>query len=612
MYILYIIINLCLCRRARRTAAKNRNDNLAKATTFNIGRRTCRFALVADEAMVEVPKRACGSMRNASSQCRRGRRRHVLPRLIFAVILFAVLRLTLNSVQVSVSTTVDAGPRKESFLPLASFSKRHYNVDWKDFSKAPHLHNVTLDGRPIPGLFRNKTLFLLGARLTTSYQDDNSVFATLFGFAQDPWKSYDRCDDPMGSLNYTTVVNTIQVYCQVECFRETERPCDKAVPMQLIHTVSADINQNNLTLIWNANLSHIVTRKDLQAHNDKALRLHFWTRTESSQLHGEELAVVDIPVSTGVVGHAGPQIQRDDIHSPTHHNVTLCVATYGERAPQYLPEFIQHHLNLGFAPIIIGIDTTMGSNLVTRLETYLSPYIRTGQASIMVSGGYECDHLIHQVLFYTPCLYHSKGISEYMAIWDIDEFWMPPSPNHTTPNVADVMASIQDYQQSHNCGESWCYHSFPSRTVFLRRGISPRTYPPYSIVGRFERRSDWFEEDWSKSITRTKYAYMGGIHMPGSCMFDYPPTKLMRKDDVKWSDLYYDHERFIEHCRNLRVKDDGTAPFGTMHHFASLMKERDGWEDDYKSSLPMDEYVQYYGERVFQQLNATFQKTKAR
>ena len=49
--------------------------------------------------------------------------------------------------------------------------------DWKKVAGAPDQHNVTVDGTPIPRPFLGDSLYLLGTRLTTAYEDE-SVYAT--------------------------------------------------------------------------------------------------------------------------------------------------------------------------------------------------------------------------------------------------------------------------------------------------------------------------------------------------------------------------------------------------------------------------------------------------
>lgn len=82
----------------------------------------------------------------------------------------------------------------------------------------------------------------------------------------------------------------------------------------------------------------------------------------------KNIATLDIPLDTGVAGVGVPQI-RSGSSPPTststmitnsyylqpEFSVGLCVQTSGDEVLNYLMEFVQHHANLGFGSIVIGI-----------------------------------------------------------------------------------------------------------------------------------------------------------------------------------------------------------------------------------------------------------------
>jgi hypothetical protein len=74
-------------------------------------------------------------------------------------------------------------------VPMQHTKSRRRDSWWIDLPNdfRPDWHNVTVDGKPMPGPFWDERLYLIGARLTTSYEkDDLSVHATLFGMGGDP------------------------------------------------------------------------------------------------------------------------------------------------------------------------------------------------------------------------------------------------------------------------------------------------------------------------------------------------------------------------------------------------------------------------------------------
>jgi hypothetical protein len=77
------------------------------------------------------------------------------------------------------------------------------------------------------------------------------------------------------------------------------------------------------------------------------------------------ILTVNVPVDTGAVGYAGPLVKSSQAPSFIEKvaqtgplGVMLCTAGVQKNAMWYLPEWIQHHLNVGDDHIFIGVDTT--------------------------------------------------------------------------------------------------------------------------------------------------------------------------------------------------------------------------------------------------------------
>eukprot|EP00986_Skeletonema_menzelii_P014037 scaffold8817_cov148-Skeletonema_menzelii.AAC.1 len=414
-------------------------------------------------------------------------------------------------------------------------------------------------------------------------------------------------------LPHNKVIETLKIYVEVTgCLT-----CGGPIAMEYIPSIHADGHVINVTMIWTADLSPFVKRTHLSrilketegtttSSMEKAIRLSFSLEDDdkrnfqlTSGKRLTHLATVDIPLSTGVVGHGGPQIRTPFsnvtnkgetlsnklspsliAHKPV--DVSLCVAVHGEKALRHLPEFVLHHLNVG------------------------------------------------------------KGLAKYMGIWDVDEYWLPPlttkewllpdkstmngrmpdaiaSLNHRfgrdlwqesyyskVPSILTVMESIQAYHDLNNCGEDWCFHAFPSMTAYRRRvKIENETNVlvdgkrrTYTIHGDFERRDKEPDLEWSKSVTRTKNAQVAGTHMSGSCRWpSRSPDLFVNHWDVEWSDEAYSDARYLEMCRNLRIKG-----FGLMHHFYSLNLMRNYDFSEYREELPLDEYARYFSHTVQKQL----------
>lgn len=593
-------------------------------------------------------------------------------------------------------------PKVKSSREEENNSNYNYNYTallFRDFVGSPEEHNTTVDGLPIPGPFYQDKLYLVGARLTTSFeQDDDSVHATLFLMPGDFWRRKKdgeiRCQinalnngDNGTLLSHNKVISTLKFYVEVEgCLT-----CGGPVAMEYIPAIHGDVNVVNVTMIYTADLSPFVKRTHLSrvlkekqtkrigssgsTDKEKAIRLSFSLEADdNSSVSGffqlapgkrlTHLATVDIPLSTGVVGHGGPQIRTassnaagretlsNELLSPsliTHEplGVSLCVAVYGEETMRHLPEFVLHHLNVGFEHIVVGVlRTHLGSNLIEKAQSVLSPFLQQGTVVLAGMGlGSEpdlsCEINIEKIHFYNSCLYHSKGLVKYMGIWDIDEYWLPPltteewllpgkdltvrmsdaikslnrrlgqdywtnSYYSKVPSILTVMESIQAYQSLNHCGEDWCFHAFPSKTAFRRRiqnengkdVLVDGNSRTFTIHGDFERREEEVDSEWSKSVTRTKNAHIAGIHMSGSCRWPSRSLDLfINWWDVTWNDEPYYDARYLEQCRNLRIEG-----FGLIHHFYSLNRVRPYDISDYNEELPIDEYAENFSPTVKKQL----------
>ncbi|MGH3055442.1 MAG: hypothetical protein ACRDL7_10745, partial [Gaiellaceae bacterium] len=310
------------------------------------------------------------------------------------------------------------------------------------------------------------------------------------------------------------------------------------------------------------------------SNDEAAVRVYLWAVYKAIASDDEiasEPAQFDIPLSTGVVGHGGPQVHRHNYFAQSPFKVALCVKCYGKVAPEYLPEFIQHHINAGFGQVVVGIDASIGSTSMAYATNLLQPFIDKGNAVVAAVGlpQFQCDYDMQILHFYHSCLYHNKGIAEYSAVWDVDEYWIPPSElnmdgahkfkyamqgqrrkllragNITTADhdantgnklgsvssmsaseelfmrsnyvsshsISNVMTAIENFHKQKGCSEAWCYHLFPSYTAYLHQAMLTGKLNRTKLVGLdFHKRGKQGNAKWQKGITKTKYAFMGGIH----------------------------------------------------------------------------------------------------
>ena len=553
-------------------------------------------------------------------------------------------------------------------------------IHFRDFASNPKYHNRTVNGEAIPGSFFDDQLFLIGARLTTSYVPNvTQVHVDVFGFPGDWLEVKEKnlnCDPgtfanewkffPMN--DFSGVDSPAALYCQLECKRgHTAEPndCGEPIRMLWIQPISGDSNQDGTTLIWRCDVSKHLSKHDLlrQAaagkqssvrvrifikHKNQKVFRHLPVGTTSNTTH-HPVTQIDIPLHTGVVGYGGPHIRHSEhgYFSPHQQenpmNIGLCLTMYGKSSIRYAPEFVQHHMNVGISHIVIGMEANMDSEEFNLAEQLLRPYIDTGFVVLQATGlndYFTCDSEVPRLHFYNQCLYYFKGLSEYSAAWDLDEYWMPSArlevtgtgtfahehqgggkvdavvPDNNTGTVIqqrfiersdasafsplatsdplwqesnysksisiwDVIKAIEKFHTMHHkCGGKWCYTLFPSTMAHMKKNVV-RTH---RIKDDFDRRNVMGSSTWKKAITRTQIAMTGGIHLPGSCQFHNDPHFYMfAKDGECYPHMWESGE------------------FGLLHHFKSLIAERETW--GIFDEVIEDEYVVSFAHTVSKQLD---------
>jgi hypothetical protein len=118
--------------------------------------------------------------------------------------------------------------------------------------------------------------------------------------------------------------------------------------------------------------------------------------------------------------------------------------------PIYL-EFLQHHVNMGVAHVHLTALFTWKSVHMQRLMRVLRSFIDDGLVSLTSHTSDGQDYLysfqglswmrdnikINQV---NMCTYLAKGVTDYVGIWDIDEFFIPKG---RFGNILDVISSLE-------------------------------------------------------------------------------------------------------------------------------------------------------------------------
>jgi Glycosyltransferase family 92 len=500
----------------------------------------------------------------------------------------------------------------------------------------------------LPGCFMQNKLHILGARLTTSYDKfDESVFFDMFGHAVGEGAASDISKvDPKEGFTYKKAKQQ-PFYCRLheENAESVTFSMPHNVPMDYIPSATHDINTVNTHLIWRCNLSPYISK----THIRKLTHVRVSVYTQKNEFHNNAtlpILTIDVPAETATVGYAGPIVKSkrapsfiEKIAQAGPIGVMLCAAGVRKNAMWYLPEWIQHHLNVGVDHIFIGVDTI---DLLPYMAEKLAYYIEQGTVVLGCEDEVMEDSEIRKIRFYNQCLYHAKGMSEYLVNWDIDELWMPPlkgdkanaialvpgtNQSHVaqhilrqasrvsahTPdeekllmqspyaNTMSLIEAVRSVQGVNGCSD-WCFQYFPSYSVArVNDAIKNATHPQEQGFYGFPVREDVVNFVWKKPIIRTKYAYQASFHLGGSCSRASTHFMNYASADEKY-------EADFSNCPML--SETGDAPLGRMHHYLSAFRGDEG-EVETKDYPHYDEYTYQFRRTVVMQLEALLDKVRA-
>lgn len=124
----------------------------------------------------------------------------------------------------------------------------------------------------------------------------------------------------------------------------------------------------------------------------------------------------------------------------------------------HLLEFLEHHYRMGVSHILLAVCFSWRSIHMRRLLRAVRPYIEEKKLSIQthtvhpldfrfVVGGAVARNTPIKVFATHLCLYYAKGLADYLAVWDVDEFFVPHGSNQNLIDLldhADNISTIHD------------------------------------------------------------------------------------------------------------------------------------------------------------------------
>ena len=266
----------------------------------------------------------------------------------------------------------------------------------------------------------------------------------------------------------------------------------------------------------------------------------------------------------GADRHSRPPRDADVLH--------VCTArpknAYGmsEKIYQYM-EFTEHHTQLGASHVYMSVDYSWGSSSMRHVLRALRRYIDSGKLTVtseaedvnMVSSsfGIAWDYVTVRNFHINSCLYMSKGAATYLAVWDVNEFFVPKLP-HTS--IVDVIRSASNPHDrplritdlpANTSGDIWrggpgwadgdahpyCYLSVGVRRVLVSRHSDQLPGHSRFMANMYENSPVSTAEYTQKTILPTRQIFQGALQVAGGCRLDTEWTGCADHANSNTSDM---------------------------------------------------------------------------
>jgi hypothetical protein len=216
----------------------------------------------------------------------------------------------------------------------------------------------------------------------------------------------------------------------------------------LMPTNSYDINTHAMIQVSRCPLRGIQGQKDVISAYNMA-RLCYHTQALADLASGVEVIHKDkgggpmqvvrivLPISKPSVGIHCLEVPIEESFLNERHNITLCLVSHANGI-LHLNEWIRYHQDIvGIDHIHLGLFANFGegngenAKHVHHAMNFLLFKSDVSKGALSVSPIWDEDFVIQcdgcdlQILsFYQECLYQAKGTSEFVATWDVDEFFL--------------------------------------------------------------------------------------------------------------------------------------------------------------------------------------------
>ena len=434
---------------------------------------------------------------------------------------------------------------------------------------------ISLKGIPLeerifqPGPYaysKNHTLIITGASITGDYHRMNdTLWFQIFAIGDKPFQSdRERCKFTNESWS--------------ELYRWPKRELmpkepfqvkinNSSIPLQFVPQRGVDANTVEVVQIWRANITSLISESDFyhfheaESRDDLALPVELIHGT--NQRDAFTVAKLYFPISDPAIGLneiKSKQTKKGVMHQK--HDVTLCAVVH-PNGLKNIHEWLQYHYDIvGIDHVHLGAHRIHANNaasdhLLASAGSLLKEYIDEGRLSISSvwddKVGLTCQDIdIPLMQFYQTCLYRAKSTSEFMAVWDADEFLYVKEDSLRHLKLGTFLRQID-----HEGCQDWSFVTMESSTA--GRGDKTLPFGQTGIVSLdYPMRENTTNRIWHKSISRTKNVFSNSIHIPSSSL---PHGKgnlndvLTLAPDRNSECAFYLKNAIIIHTRGLQKQD---------------------------------------------------------
>lgn len=436
------------------------------------------------------------------------------------------------------------------------------------------------------GRYKNASLIITGASITSEYNSPQTLWFQFFALG-------DRVFDAKSAPNYgeachvkgenKTVVDDyderILAALPLKPWDEMKnegflcRVGTRAARFELMPSEGFDPNTNRILQIWRCPLAGVPDQASILPSSDvnRFLQHHL---TEDMALAVDivhrEGAHLKTVVAKIYLPLANPHVGLNQVSDTTkpfshqRHDVTLCVVAQAN-ALVYLNEFVRYHYDeVGIDHIHMGLETDHNGNamaarapqeILRTANRLLRPEIDAGKMSISVlwdedSLGRCVNSEIPKQIFYQNCLYSAKSTSEFVATWDIDEYFsFREEAMKKYQSLPGFLRGIH-----HPTCQDWSYVTMESA---FGGGSLPGNRRTGLVALDYPSRENKTNNIWQKSIARTKYVLLNSFHIPGSSL---PQGKSNSSDAIAMAPgdgecAFYTHEAIMIHVKGIMYRE---------------------------------------------------------